>query len=290
MSPRTSRRTLLRAGAAGLVLGPGLGARPALAAQAPADPFTLGVASGDPRPTACVLWTRLAPDPLDTGSAACRHARRGATGRSPTDEGFTGVVARRHRVATPELGALGARGGQAGCEPGRDYFYRFRVGGQLSPVGRTRTRPAPEPAAMQSLAFAVVRLPVLARTASSPPTATWPSEDLDVVSTSATTSTSTASAPPAAGNGPVPDARSGSQSRTLDDYRIRYAHTRPTPTCRPRTPRIPWIVHLGRPRGGQQLRPATYGADGNGTARGVPAAPGRRPTRPTTSTCRCGRS
>ena len=31
----------------------------------PDDPFTLGVASGDPTPTGVVLWTRLAPRPLD---------------------------------------------------------------------------------------------------------------------------------------------------------------------------------------------------------------------------------
>src|SRR6058998_2973328 len=31
------------------------------------DPFTLGVASGDPLPDGVVLWTRLAPDPLNGG-------------------------------------------------------------------------------------------------------------------------------------------------------------------------------------------------------------------------------
>src|SRR5688500_17960319 len=30
-----------------------------------ADPFSLGVASGDPDATSVVLWTRLAPRPLD---------------------------------------------------------------------------------------------------------------------------------------------------------------------------------------------------------------------------------
>ena len=30
-------------------------------------PFTLGVASGDPTPTGVVLWTRLAPRPLQPG-------------------------------------------------------------------------------------------------------------------------------------------------------------------------------------------------------------------------------
>ncbi|HTO55264.1 MAG TPA: PhoD-like phosphatase N-terminal domain-containing protein, partial [Myxococcota bacterium] len=28
------------------------------------DPFSLGVASGEPAPDGFVLWTRLAPDPL----------------------------------------------------------------------------------------------------------------------------------------------------------------------------------------------------------------------------------
>src|SRR4029077_2469612 len=32
-----------------------------------ADPFSLGVASGDPDATSVVLWTRLAPDPLAGG-------------------------------------------------------------------------------------------------------------------------------------------------------------------------------------------------------------------------------
>jgi alkaline phosphatase D len=30
-------------------------------------PFTLGIASGDPLPDSVVLWTRLAPDPLNGG-------------------------------------------------------------------------------------------------------------------------------------------------------------------------------------------------------------------------------
>ena len=32
------------------------------------NPFTLGVASGDPLPEGVVLWTRLAPDPLNGGA------------------------------------------------------------------------------------------------------------------------------------------------------------------------------------------------------------------------------
>ncbi|NED78111.1 alkaline phosphatase, partial [Streptomyces sp. SID9944] len=33
------------------------------AARLPGDPFTLGVASGDPLPDSVLLWTRLAPAP-----------------------------------------------------------------------------------------------------------------------------------------------------------------------------------------------------------------------------------
>ena len=65
------RRALL-VGAAATVAALRLGAS-ALAAPAarraplPADPFTLGVASGDPAADGFVLWTRLAPDPLNGG-------------------------------------------------------------------------------------------------------------------------------------------------------------------------------------------------------------------------------
>ena len=64
--PEATRRDFLVAGAiaaAGL-LRPSRGL--AAAAQS-ANPFTLGVASGDPTPGGVVLWTRLAPDPLNDG-------------------------------------------------------------------------------------------------------------------------------------------------------------------------------------------------------------------------------
>ncbi len=61
------RRSFLRVSSAfGLA---GMAARPALGiARAKSfanDPFSLGVASGDPSSDGFVLWTRLAPDPLN---------------------------------------------------------------------------------------------------------------------------------------------------------------------------------------------------------------------------------
>ena len=56
------------AGAAAVLLGTGAwdsgvaGAAPRVTRAG--DPFTLGVASGDPAADSVVLWTRLAPDPV----------------------------------------------------------------------------------------------------------------------------------------------------------------------------------------------------------------------------------
>src|SRR5207237_3163713 len=65
-----NRRTLLRGLTASALLTTtgsfftrGLWAAPAFSA----NPFTLGVASGDPAPDGFVLWTKVAPKPLDRG-------------------------------------------------------------------------------------------------------------------------------------------------------------------------------------------------------------------------------
>ena len=64
------RRSFLRdtAGLLGLsATFPSINVRAAGGPQFSANPFTLGVASGDPLPHAIVLWTRLAPEPLQNG-------------------------------------------------------------------------------------------------------------------------------------------------------------------------------------------------------------------------------
>src|SRR5258705_12025218 len=66
----------------GLVAAPALIGR--ALAQAPrwtADPFSLGVASGGPRPDGFVLWTPLAPAPLSAHPATpTRTTPRGVPG------------------------------------------------------------------------------------------------------------------------------------------------------------------------------------------------------------------
>ncbi|MGH7551937.1 MAG: alkaline phosphatase D family protein, partial [Longimicrobiales bacterium] len=58
-----------------------------------------------------------------------------------TDDGFRRIVRRGSTVATPEL-AHSVHVEADDLEPDRTYWYRFIAGGEVSPVGRTRTAPA----------------------------------------------------------------------------------------------------------------------------------------------------
>ncbi|MFQ6171447.1 alkaline phosphatase D family protein [Oryzobacter sp. R7] len=106
-----------------------------------ADPFTVGIASGDPLPTRVVLWTRLAPSPFeaDGGLGPVGFPVQWAVALDP---GMARVVRRGSTLAHPEY-AHSVHVDVDGLEPDREYWYQFRAGGHLSPVGRTRTAPAP---------------------------------------------------------------------------------------------------------------------------------------------------
>ena len=105
----------------------------------PSALFQLGVASGDPWPDSVVLWTRLAPDPLDGGGMPDRVTP--VEWEIATDERFSRTVRRGTAFARPEAGHS-VHVEPRGLRPGSAYFYRFRAGGEISPVGRTRTAPA----------------------------------------------------------------------------------------------------------------------------------------------------
>ena len=104
-----------------------------------AYPFSLGVASGDPRPDGVVLWTRLAPDPLRGGGMPGEPAE--VEWVIAADEAMGRVVQRGREVAAPQL-AHSVHVEVEGLQPERWYWYQFRAGGELSPVGRTRTTAA----------------------------------------------------------------------------------------------------------------------------------------------------
>jgi len=104
-------------------------------------PFSLGVASGSPLPDSVILWTRIAYDPLDaTKTPSLALTLRWEVAH---DGAFRDIVAQGSAVATPAL-AHSVRVDVRGLQPARWYWYRFMLGDAVSPVGRTRTAPAPD--------------------------------------------------------------------------------------------------------------------------------------------------
>ncbi|MFD7519028.1 alkaline phosphatase D family protein [Streptomyces niveus] len=110
------------------------------AAKIKSDPFTLGVGSGDPHPASVLLWTRLAPSPYESDSGLPR-ARVSVRWEISHDERFTRIVRRGTTTAHPEFDHS-VHVEVTGLDADRFYFYRFRAGTWISPVGRTRTAPA----------------------------------------------------------------------------------------------------------------------------------------------------
>jgi alkaline phosphatase D len=133
-----TRRNFLATGAAALAAGPSI-----MRAQATwrANPFSLGIASGDPAPDGFVIWTRLAPDPLHPHGGMAVEPMP-AIWEVATDESFATIVARGDALALPEL-AHSIHVEVAGLRPDRPYFYRFHAGGERSVTGRARTLPLP---------------------------------------------------------------------------------------------------------------------------------------------------
>lgn len=102
--------------------------------------FSLGVASGDPSASSVVLWTRLAPNPLQGGGMARFSVPVGW--QIATDPGMTNVI--RAGTALAEFHNGHAVKVTARGLPSDSWlWYRFTARGESSRVGRTRTFPAP---------------------------------------------------------------------------------------------------------------------------------------------------
>lgn len=138
-----TRRRVIGAAAGSLAAASGLAAVTSPSRAAPRRrrqgyPFTLGVASGDPLPTAVVLWTRLAVDPTNGGGMPPDPLP--VQWRVATDEAMTNVVREGTAPAHPD-GAHSVHVDVDGLQPGADYFYQFKQASHLSAVGHTRTAP-----------------------------------------------------------------------------------------------------------------------------------------------------
>jgi alkaline phosphatase D len=118
----------------------------------PDHPFQLGVASGDPSPDGFVIWTRLAPKPLEGGGMPAEAVE--VAWQVAEDEAMSRVVASGTTVANPDW-AHSVHVEVQGLKADRWYWYQFKAAGETSPVGRSRTMPAAEttPAALR-FAFA----------------------------------------------------------------------------------------------------------------------------------------
>jgi alkaline phosphatase D len=129
------------------------GSRELDAARIDSDPFTLGVASGDPLPDSVLLWTRLAPAPFEPDGGLPQQYVV-VQWELASDESFSAPVRSGVAIAYPEYHHT-LHVDVDGLEPDRVYHYRFRTGTWISETGRTRTAPLTT-AAAASLTYAAV--------------------------------------------------------------------------------------------------------------------------------------
>jgi alkaline phosphatase D len=94
--------------------------------------FSLGVASGDPRETSVVLWTRVEP-----GASELEDVRY----ELALDENFGRVVA-QGSLQVGESSDFTLRVKVTGLSPATKYWYRFQARKVTSTVGQTKTAPA----------------------------------------------------------------------------------------------------------------------------------------------------
>jgi len=136
LTPHWSRRALIVAASSLALARTGAAHGLEAARPATADPFALGVASGDPATDGFVLWTRL------TGPAGARLDAPAlpVTYEIAETDSFRTIIRRGGAAASPTL-AHAVHVEVAGLRPGRPYWYRFHALGATSEVGRAVTAP-----------------------------------------------------------------------------------------------------------------------------------------------------
>ncbi len=196
------------------------------------DPFTVGVASGDPTDTGVVLWTRLAPKPLDPDGGLPPEAFEVAW-EVAADDGMREVIRRGTAVATPQLGHS-VHVEVEGLKPASWYWYRFRAGDATSPIGRTRTAPEPDSTPDQ-LRFAFASC------------SHWEQGYFTAYGRMAEDELDLAFhlgdyIYEYAGRDGAIRKHAGPKIRTLGDYRVRHAQYKTDPDLRLAHARCPWVV------------------------------------------------
>jgi alkaline phosphatase D len=106
-------------------------------------PFRLGIASGEPAADSVVLWTRLAPSPLDADGHGGMGSRDVVVDWQVSESPSFSRVVSSGAVAARHVDSHAVHVVAGGLAPDREYWYRFRAQGHISPTGRTRTAPPP---------------------------------------------------------------------------------------------------------------------------------------------------
>ncbi|HQY07697.1 MAG: alkaline phosphatase D family protein [Burkholderiales bacterium] len=111
--------------------------------------YAHGVASGDPLSDRVILWTRLST--VATTAVTLRW-------EVSTDAAFT-TLAASGSTSTDASRDWTVKVDATGLQPGTRYWYRFAVGTQRSPVGRTRTLPGAAVAQVKLAVFSCSNYP-----------------------------------------------------------------------------------------------------------------------------------
>ena len=99
------------------------------------DPFTLGVASGDPTDQSVILWTRLAIDSLNGGGMPAQDIE--VLWEVSSTDTFDDIVSSGLATAEERFGHRVHI--DVPLSTGESIvFYRFRIGDYVSPIGKTR--------------------------------------------------------------------------------------------------------------------------------------------------------
>lgn len=241
----TKRRTFLRAlggmatlGASGIALSDRAKAANRGPKRFSDDPFTLGIASGDPLPDSVVLWTRLAPEPLEPGGGM-PDLPVPVLYEIATNEDMNDVVKRGVTFATPKW-AHSVHVDVKGLEDNTEYYYQFQAGNKYSPIGQTKTAPAPE-TSPDSFSFAFASCQ------------SWPSgyytayehmaeDDLDLVIHLGDYIYEYPISPSAGERSTEIPRRFNTETNTLEQYRLRHALYKTDENLQDAHAAFPWLV------------------------------------------------
>ena len=133
MIPSSRRQFVIRLASLATVASSGMALSACMGDGGEPPVFSYGVCSGDPLADRVMLWTH-AQVPNSSEDVPLTY-------EVATDASFATLVSSGSTLASAASGHT-AKADATGLAAGKDYFFRFRSGDTVSPVGRTRTLPA----------------------------------------------------------------------------------------------------------------------------------------------------